>query len=69
MWVDFMDVLPLILKISLVLTSVGELRTMQNIPSKNIQKYTLARSDFAKVMQTDISNYVIGDRINDASFR
>ena len=29
----------------------------------------MATSDFAKGMQTDINHYVIGDRINNASFR
>ena len=40
-----------------------------DIPSKDVQKYILATSDFAKGMQTDINHYVTRDRINNASFR
>ena len=40
-----------------------------NIPKEDVQKYLLATSDFAKLMQTDINHYVTRDRINDASFR
>ena len=40
-----------------------------NIPSKDVQKYILATSDFAKGIQTDINHYVTRDKINNASFR
>ena len=40
-----------------------------HMPSKDIQKYFLATSDFAKGMQTDISHYVTRDRLNNMSFR
>ena len=40
-----------------------------NISREDVQKYILARSDFAKGIQTDINHYVTRDRINDASFR
>ena len=40
-----------------------------NIPSEDIQKYTLGTSDFAKGIQNDINHYVTRDRINKASFR
>ena len=40
-----------------------------DIPKKDVQKYILATSDFAKSIQTDINHYVTRDRINDASFR
>ena len=39
------------------------------MPSKDIQKYFLATSDFAKEMQTDINHYVTRDRLNNMSFR
>ena len=40
-----------------------------NIPSKDIQKYLLATSDFAKGMQEDLNLHVTRDRLNNASFR
>ena len=40
-----------------------------NIQRKDVQKYILATSDFAKSIQTDINHYVTRDRTNDASFR
>ena len=40
-----------------------------DIPREDVQKYILAKSDFAKSIQTDINHYVTRDRINDASFR
>ena len=40
-----------------------------DIPKKDVQKYILATSDFAKSIQTDINHYVTRDRINNASFR
>ena len=40
-----------------------------NIPRKDVQKYILATSDFAKSIQTNINHYVTRDKINDASFR
>ena len=40
-----------------------------DIPKKDVQKYILATSDFAKSIQTEINHYVTRDRINDASFR
>ena len=46
----------------------GQITNDYNIPSKDVQKYTLATSDFAKGMQTDINHYVTNDRINNASF-
>ena len=39
-----------------------------DIPSDDIQKYILAKSDFAKGMQTG-NHYVTRDRINNAGFR
>ena len=39
-----------------------------DIPSDDIQKYILAKSDFAKSMQTG-NHYVKRDRINNAGFR
>ena len=39
-----------------------------DIPSDDIQKYILAKSDFAKGMQTG-NHYVKRDRINNAGFR
>ena len=36
---------------------------------KDVQKYLLATTDFAKPIQTDINHYVTRDRINNASFR
>ena len=39
-----------------------------DIPSEDVQKYTLATSDFAKGMQTDINHYMTTARINNASF-
>ena len=47
----------------------GRIANNSNIPSEDMQKYILATKDFAKGMQTDINNYVIKDRINNASFR
>lgn len=40
-----------------------------DIPFKNFQKYLLATSHFAKVMQDDIDNYFTRDSLNNASFR
>ena len=40
-----------------------------NISSEDIQKYVLASSDFAEVMQNDINHYVTRDRIKNTSFR
>ena len=40
-----------------------------DIPKKDVQKYILATSDFAKSIQTDINHYVTRDRINNASFK
>ena len=40
-----------------------------NIPTKDVQKYTLPTSDFLKGIQTDINHYVTRDRIANASFR
>ena len=40
-----------------------------DIPKKDVQKYILATSDFAKSIQTDINHYVTRYRINNASFR
>ena len=40
-----------------------------NTPKEDVQKYLLATSNFAKLIQTDINHYVTKDRINDASFR
>ena len=40
-----------------------------DLPEKDLQKYILATSDFAKSIQTDINHYVTRDRINYASFR
>ena len=39
-----------------------------NIPRKDVQKYILATSDFAKSIQNDINHDVTRDRIYDASF-
>lgn len=39
------------------------------LPRKDVQKYILATSDYAKSMQTEINHYAMRDRINDASFR
>ena len=47
----------------------GKIANNRDIPSEDVQKYILARSDFAKGMQTDINNYITKDRINNASFR
>ena len=47
----------------------GRIANDANIPSEDIQKYTLETSDFAKGMQNDINHYVTRDRINNASFR
>ena len=46
----------------------SRIATDSNIPTENVQKYILATSDFAKIIQTDINHYVTRDRINDASF-
>ena len=46
----------------------GRIANDSDIPSKDVQKYILATSDFAKGMQTDINHYVTRDRINNASF-
>ena len=35
-----------------------------DLPKKDLQKYILATSDFAKSIQTDINHYVTRDRIN-----
>ena len=40
-----------------------------DVPSEGIQKYLLPTSGFAKGVQTDINHYVMGDRLNNASFR
>ena len=40
-----------------------------DIPSEDVQKYLLAKSDFAKGMQDDINLYAMQDRLNNASFR
>ena len=40
-----------------------------NIPREDVQKYILATSDFAKIIETDINHNVTRDRTNDASFR
>ena len=47
----------------------GRIANDANIPSNDVQKYLLATSDFAKVMQDDINHYVTRDRLNNASFR
>ena len=47
----------------------GRIANDTDVPSKDVQKYILATSDFAKGMQTDINHYVTRDRINNASFR
>ena len=47
----------------------GRIANDANIPSEDIQKYTLETSDFTKGMQNDINHYVTRDRINNASFR
>ena len=46
----------------------GKIAIDTNIPI-DVQKYILAKSDFAKEMQTDINNYVTRDMINNTSFR
>lgn len=40
-----------------------------DIPSRDIQKYLLATSDFSKGMQNDINHYLTRNRLNNASFR
>ena len=40
-----------------------------DLPREDVQKYILATSDFAKIIQTDINHYMTRDRINNASFR
>ena len=47
----------------------GRIANDTDVPSKDVQKYILATSDFAKGMQTDINHQVTMDRINNASFR
>ena len=47
----------------------GRITNDANLPSADVQKYILAKSDFAKGIQTDINHYVTKDRINYASFR
>ena len=47
----------------------GRIANDANIPSNDVQKYLLATSDFAKVMQDDINHYVTRDKLNNASFR
>ena len=47
----------------------SRITTDADIPKKDVQKYILATSDFAKSIQTYINHYVTRDRINDASFR
>ena len=47
----------------------GKIANDANILSKDVQKYILSTSDFAKGIQTDINHYVNRDRINNASFR
>ena len=47
----------------------GRITNDADILTEDVQKYILATSDFAKGMQTDINNYVMRDRINNASFK
>ena len=47
----------------------GRIANDVDIPSKDVQKYLLATSNFAKGMQDDINLYVTQDRLNNASFR
>ena len=47
----------------------GKIANDANILPQDFQKYILAMGDFVKRMQTDITNYVTKDRINNASFR
>ena len=47
----------------------SRIATDSHIPTEKVQKYILATSDFAKIIQTDINHYVTRARINDASFR
>ena len=47
----------------------GRIANDGEIPSKDVQKYILATSDFAKGIQTDINHHITRDRINNSSFR
>ena len=46
----------------------GRIANDADIPSDDIQKYLLATTDFAKVMQNDINHKVTCDRLNNARF-
>ena len=46
----------------------GRIVKDSNIPAEDVQKYTIATSDFAKGMQSDINHSVTKDRTNNASF-
>ena len=47
----------------------GKVANDAYIPSKDVQKYLLATSGFAKGRQDDVNLYVTRDRLNNASFR
>ena len=47
----------------------GRIASNADLPSKDMQNYMLAESDFSKAMQDDINHCVTRDTINNASFR
>ena len=47
----------------------GKIANDANIPSKDVQKYILATSNFSKGIQPNINNYGTRGRINNASLR
>ena len=46
----------------------GRVAKDSNIPAEDVQKYTIATSDFPKGMQSNINHSVTKDRTNNASF-
>ena len=46
----------------------GRVAKDSNIPAEDVQKYTIATSDFAKGMQSNINHSVTKDRTNNVSF-